>query len=344
MTLADDPWLLPSAGAFLGEIQAAVYTGALVVETDLTTAPGMVPAIRRSLEAMRWRAETLTAVGGRPADELGEYFGLSPRLDRFIVPELDQTIVVVSFGPEADGEAWRLFAERFEERRSDASAGLTLMLLDPPWREPRPKRVIWGGRLRRIDTAIWTDLHAPPDRPEPLAALAAALGIELCGWRLDLAAAIARAAKEDLVNPLGWLGRSRLPVMKGVPRFAGRVMPCPLALHAAGKQAELQLRIWRAELSALFPWLEALRQTVIDRYHTRLRVDEHLRSLGVTDVADMELGAITSQLDWSGTLSREEMATLRALRDIRNALAHRTPANPVDLLLALRMTAGWLDD
>jgi hypothetical protein len=115
-------------------------------------------------------------------------------------------------------------------------------------------------------------------------------------------------------------------------------MRCPVALLRAGNHAELERRIWRAQLTALFPWIEEVRQDVIARYRRMLTVDEHLLALGVRDVEEIELGALARQL--RSRMPRDDAYRLDSLGRIRNALAHRKPATPEDLQLTLRSTRG----
>ena len=197
----------------------------------------------------------------------------------------------------------------------------------------------WDQRLRRSDVTIWADLHAPLDRSEPVSLLAAALAVELCGWRLDLAEALARASTADLLDPLAWLLRRDTPPVAGMYRFAGRDMACPLQLAADERQEELDRRLWRAQVAALFPWLEDLRQRAIARHRKKLAVDDHLRALGVRDVDEIELGALSWQL--AQKITRDEHQAIVCLARIRNRLAHRAPALPDDIDRALSATRSW---
>jgi hypothetical protein len=183
---------------------------------------------------------------------------------------------------------------------------------------------------------IWADLHAPLDRKEPLASLSAALAVDLCGWRLDLAAGIARASDADLADPLGWLAvqaEAGVEVMGGYCGLSGESIACPLRLLHEGRSGELDRRLWRAQLAAIFPWLEEQRQGAIDRHRRRLGIDDFLRRRGITAIEDIELGGIARQL--SGRIPRSDADRLNALSRMRNALAHRTPVAAGDLAAAL---------
>ena len=94
----------------------------------------------------------------------------------------------------------------------------------------------------------------------PAMAAAAALAVELCGWRLDLAEAIVRAGRDDLMDPVGWLERRGAHPLGDARQFGGNAMRCPMALLLARDRTELERRIWRAQLIAVFPWIEEARQ------------------------------------------------------------------------------------
>jgi hypothetical protein len=230
---------------------------------------------------------------------------------------------------------WCLFLARFLRART-AHSGLAVLLLTSlgATRFENVPHLAWNGRLRRVDVAIWADLHAPLDRPEPLGTLAAALAVDLCGWRLDLAAEIARARRQDLLDPFGWL-RLRAEHAAALPcRLSGEEMACPLALSEQGRDDEIRARIWKAQLTALFPWLEQHRQRVIDRHRKLLRVDDRLRDLGVREVDDLELGTLAWQL--RNRVGRAEADLLDGLGTLRNDLAHHRVVKPGSLDRALR--------
>lgn len=228
-----------------------------------------------------------------------------------------------------------MFLGRFLKERAAAGAGLAVLLLTSASCKGGDglPLVAWNGRLRRIDVTIWADLHAPLERPEPLAMLAAALAVDLCGWRLDLAAEIARARRQDLLDPFNWL-KLRMGHAASPCRLNGQGMACPLALFEQGKDDEIRGRIWRAQLTALFPWLETHRQRVIEQHRRLLRVDQHLHDLGVRDVSDLEFGALAWQL--RNRLGRAEVETIDTLAALRNDLAHRKAVRPDFLDRALR--------
>lgn len=340
MSLSDDPWELPSARAFLSEIEGKVAGGGALVTGGISLLPGLDSAITRYFLDRSFRVELIEPTPDRlPAGSLAEVFGATPeaislarnsRLADHLAVVAAETLDTTTL------DNWRLFLARFLNARADQDAGLAILLrvsIDTARLDSLPL-VAWNGRLRRIDLSIWADLHVPLDQPEPLATLAAALAVELCGWRLDLAAEIARARRQDLLDPIGWLKARAGQGTAAHCRLDGREIACPLVLYDQGQHEEIGHRIWKAQLTALFPWLEAHRQRVIERHRKLLRVDDHLRQLGVRDVGDLEFGALAWQL--GSRLGRSESDLIECFAALRNDLAHRKAVKATVLDRALR--------
>ncbi|EME70978.1 hypothetical protein H261_05304 [Paramagnetospirillum caucaseum] len=340
MNLFTDPWRLPSAAAFLDEAEAALDCGLAVLANDDSMPYGFDEGLRARLRARDWIVETVRPVhNAAPAKALGEAFGAAANLDGLLTSSLYEHVAVIDVSrlSSSDQDAWRVFLKRFIERRATLSGGLALIIMGIPkgWAvAPDLPLLVWGDRVRRLDVTIWADMHAPIDRPELLASLATALAVDLCAWRLDLAASIAQAGKQDLFDPIGWLERQDSPPIAGVRRFGSQTLGCPILLLKEGHCKELDRRIWRAHVAAIFPWLEERRQGLVDQYRKWLHVDNHLRMLGVDCVEEIELGALAWQLE--GKVTQQAAAYLKCLARIRNNLAHRNPAFPGDIQTALR--------
>lgn len=339
MNLSEDPWQLPSARAFLSEIESQVAGGGCAAVKGGPSMPaGLDLALQQYLEANGISVTIITPqAAGLPLEAVAMPFGVPAELETLAQGGLsDHLAVIVGTGlGSAPCAAWRIFLNRFRAVRSKGASGLSVLFLAPDGFESDGVPCLgWNGRLRRVDVTIWADFHAPLDRPEPLAALAAALAVELCGWRLDLAADIARAGREDLLNPFGWLAL-RSGVGASPPcTLGGLRMSCPIALLDQGAESEIRNRIWLAQLTALFPWIETHRQKVIGRHRKLLRVNDQLRAFGVTSVDEIEFGALAWQLN--SRIARMEAEMITCFAQMRNDLAHRKPVNPSDLDRTLR--------
>lgn len=332
MTPGPDPWKLPGPGRWLDTVAGLLSHGAVVLPVDPGRPSGVVRALRDHLRMNPF--DTRAGAGQSPAATLSDAFGTAPTLEGLLNPALDQDLAIVTLAGLGQGDmaGWSVFLERFAAARAAGRGGPALLFVDPPAGLTAPPQTLaesWRATLRRGDLVIWAEEHLPATRDGLAAELAVALAVDLCGWRLDLAAALVQAALRDLAAPLDWLAS------RGEAPTAGADPPCPLALLAAGGRADLQRRVWKAQLVALFPALEEWRLEIVGRHRDRLAIDDHLRSLGVTSVEEIELGALGFQLQRS--LSRAEADRLRLLARARNRLAHRRPVEPDD---ALPLLAG----
>jgi len=344
VTLVDEPWQLPSAQAFLLDIEGEVAGGGLLVVGGPSLPPGLDGAIGRHFRDRNFVVRPIMpAPGYLPIQVLADEFQMEPNMASFAsAPVLNDHLAVVS-AESLNGPTllpWLTFLDRFLREKPERSDGLKLAILTPkqPDGFANLPLVAWGGRLREIDVAIWADLHMPLDRPEPLAALGTYLAVHLCVWRLDLVAELARARREDLINPVGWLQSRRGQASQAPCRLSGKVTSCPLALLERGEQEEVLRRIWRAQLAALFPWLEAQRQRVVDKYRRLLKIDESLRLAGIRDIDELEFGALNRQL--RSRVGREEAELLEGFATLRNELAHRRVVPPDVLGRVLRNAPG----
>ncbi len=338
MTAQGNPWLLPGPDRWLEDLAEQLRCGLLLLPPLAAAPDGLVAALLARCRGLHDCGEI--RCGPRdtrpPASILAEPLGCAPTLDALASATCDQQVMILRLADvsPAQGLSWLIFLRRFAQARRE-NPGLCVLLPDAPAAlcgQGLPCADDWRNSLSRGDRVIWAEENLPRDRSGLAAELAVALAVELCGWRLDLAAELARASVEDLTRPLDWLAR------RGSDGAAetGKGDACPLALCRGGDSAQLRRRVWRAHLFTFFPKLEEQRLDFIDRYRKRLRVDKHLSSLGVSSVEDIELGALRHQL--RGALDRDSADLLDALARLRNRLAHRQPGEPQDCrtVLAIR--------
>lgn len=321
-------------------VEEALEDRLAIVERDPGAPTGITGALERALADDYGIIEPVIAAPGRlPAQVVAEPFGARSSIAALRAPILDQSLAIVDLtaldGGDADG--WATFAERFAAIDGEGGdTGLAIVLVEaPPGLAARAGRNApdWVGHLRRVDLMIWADQHVSPAVPPLQAEMATTLSVELCGWRLDLGGQIARASIADLADPLGWLEtREGGPLPTRTIGDGTQPFDCPV--HLLGRDApELQRRIWRAQLKVIYPWLEERRQEWIERYRPSLQVNDHLRALGVTHIDEIEIGALAFQLE--NHIDRSKRDRLAMLTRMRNRLAHRRPANPDDVYVAL---------
>jgi hypothetical protein len=331
MTADPDPWGLPGLGRWLDDLVRRLDHGVAVLPSDPSRPPGVQEALRAHLRLhpVEIRADT----GQSPAATVAEAFATAPTLEALLNPVLDEELAIVSLsaiGPY-DLAPWSVFLERFAAARASGRVGPALLVTDIPADLAIPAEAMpqnWQKGLRRGDRVIWAEEHRPATRDGLAGELAVVLAVELCAWRLDLAASLVQASLDDLADPVAWLSRrAEAPIL-------GQETPCPLAILAGQRKSEIQQRVWKAQLTALFPEIESRRLEIAARHRGRLRLDDHLRGLGVASIEEIELGALRFQL--RGYLTRPEAERLDVLVRARNALAHRQPVHPEDALQLLR--------
>ena len=96
------------------------------------------------------------------------------------------------------------------------------------------------------------------------------------------------------------------------------------ALAASGKFRDVEQRIWSAEVGILFPYVEEKRQELVEELRSVLRVP-FVKRTGevVSDLRDLEIGHIESQLKSMGVIMKpDQMRLIECLRQIRNHLSH----------------------
>lgn len=343
MNQAEDPWELPSARAFLAEAAGLLDDGGGVLVGGASMPPGLPSGFEAFLHGRHTRLvvrRVAPDAAANPAATVAAAFENREIMDvAGLVADAslaDHVALITPGGTSVASEAWLVFLRRFLDARNAARATLSVYLICSATSDKlgHLPSVAWRGRLRRLDITIWADLHAPLSRYEPLASLAEALAVELGAWRLDLAGAIAAAPFEDLLDPVAlidsWRGAAAIEpdLMDGVPTV------CSIALLESGAMAELRQRIWRAQLRALFPWIEELRQRVIDRHRKRLIITQQQKLLGVHMPEDIEFGGIAYQL--RSKVTPVEAEFLLALARLRNDLAHHRPVASGDLSLVLQ--------
>ena len=95
----------------------------------------------------------------------------------------------------------------------------------------------------------------------------------------------------------------------------------------------LQRRIWNAEVGVMLPFVEEQRQDILARFAGVLRVPFMTRfGEEITDIRDLEIGHIESQLANNPAVSSSIRQLITQLRTIRNALSHLESLDPALLL------------
>ena len=273
-----DQWDLPSARAFLEDVAALLEQGGGIIVANGAVPEDLPSALEDTLRETR-EGIVIRKVEPRASASIvsviAESFGRGATDLEGLVSDaglMDHVAVVDATCIKDLSKDWIVFLRRFRYVRRDASSALSVYILcgtSPEGLDGIPV-VAWAHRLRRLDVTIWADLHARLVRTDPLPALAEALAVELGGWRLDLAAAIASAPHEQILDPISILEGWKNPGGVKSDYLDGENTFCSGVLYKNGDTAEIYQRIWRAQLKSLYPWIEEIRQQVISKHRRRL--------------------------------------------------------------------------
>lgn len=336
-SLAPSIWGLPSPRQFLSDVEATVWDGGATLVLDDSTPFGLTEQLLQRFQDSHTANELSPAQGVTPLLSLADLVGCDKNLAAVVAADNHVVIVEGRKLPVTDLAEWRVFLHRFSLARAPRDDGLAVLFLAPKgFSVEGQTRTEWAGRLKRIDAMIWAEFHVPSGRSTLFQDLAVNLATELCGWRLDLIADLVTQREEDIVHPYGWLKRNLDRASSFEGSFGTRTFSCPLHLSSSGDGKECDQRIWRAQLSSIFPWIEEHRIRIVERYKRFLRIDDRLRQLKVFEVENIELGALAYQLRQH--VPRNEFEHMEALASMRNDLAHRKPMDPQKFKRALEIS------
>lgn len=321
-------WQLPGLRRFVVTVRDLVETeGVLGLAADITMPEGFPEAVRSAFDAANYRVETCNLTN--ESDSYGRFLDLCEITDVARLQELtfDQNLLLVQL-PELTDAQEQLWEHRvYKPLRTGwevNGTGASLLLLNAP--PVLTAGLGWETFLGRGDRVIVAEQHLPQNRGSLACELAVSLAVELCGSDFQLIEDLCRASLEDLSDPINWLKQ------RPIKHFSN----CgPLGSSGEHDTRTLSLRVWRAQLASLFPWIEQQRLDFIETYRDCLTIDMVQReTYGVTEVTDLELGALKYQLKHH--LDRHKHDRLSRLAGMRNNLAHRKPADPADVLFYLK--------
>lgn len=329
-----NPWSLPAAQQFLAEVEPLIWDGGAVLTCDVSTPAGLaeqlVQHLREHMHLIRIEAQP----GTLPLAALGDACGRAGGSMAQVIEDERVFLIEAKELGATDLARWSHTLQEFAAQRKGRGHGAAVLFLGAA-NVPGLACLTWTRRLRRVDAMIWAEYAVPVARNEVMQRLAVDLAVELCGWRLDLISDLVSQREEDILEPMGWLRRNADLAVREPASFGASGFACPLHLLSVGDEAEVRRRIWSAQLTVLFPWIEERRQWLVARYRKQLYVDDHLKSLGVMVAEDIELGGLRKQL--LPFLARDDAEKLTALARLRNDLAHRKPVSADDFFLGRRL-------
>jgi hypothetical protein len=194
--------------------------------------------------------------------------------------------------------------------------------LRPAWRRPRLclaaldteagatleaglEVFVWSTQLRESDLlALVEEMDQPDVAYAVLRRLRRELILSEAGWDLDRALQLCSSKLAELLAPLSSSGKTG---------------------------SEEKSRIWKAQVSVLFPWIEEIRADLIRHHGNRLRADWWDGSARITSVEELELKHLRDQ-------ARKVLRNLGLSADLdrlvwlRNELAHLRPVSHAKLI------------
>jgi hypothetical protein len=218
-----------------------------------------------------------------------------------------------------------------------------------PGEDPPPEDVCLAAhRLSGFVTGLDILLHTHrvfEGRPMPdlLKRTAVAVTAKVSMWDAETSERLGAEKVERILDPLpvlreiaaerGWSGED-LPwhtgardVFEGAERMHSAALAAANGAGVLGPGREVLRRVWSAQVGIVLPFVEELRQEVLDRLKPALRLPFTTRfNEVITDLRDLELGHIESQMGQRPAAFPGDLRELvPRLRKVRNCLAHHDP-------------------
>jgi len=254
--------------------------------------------------------------------------------------------------------AWKAFLEDYEHAcRSRSVFERTLfciplvgaLALDPPEEDICLSRHSWQGYVDLLDMLVFTAiLLQGRQMPELLKRVVVSTIAHLALWDPIVSEYLARESLDTIFAPIpilqeiakerGWDGANEVLSLSAWHRGMKDVVDGAAKDHSAILAAchddrAIQRRIWSAEVGVMLPFVEEQRQAILARFAGVLRVPFTTRfGEEITNIRDLEIGHIESQLTKNPAVSTEMRQLIKRLRKIRNDLSHLEPLDPALLL------------
>lgn len=363
-------WSLPGPDEFVSRAVRDLEDGRSVVIGRPATGPeGIGREVQRRSDADQWRVLDRGALHGREPAELLLWLywpdmpaGTTVSARTFATCERAYGCrVLLSLEDTNAWSRWRPFLEEVSEltrhlppfdRPLFCVEVVGEAALTPARESPALVWLPWRGVVEPGDMRIYAAAQLRERRLRPHeAACAAGIIAELALWDPELADQLAREPLRSLAEPATLL--REIAVRRGWEEACSNSPADPAAWawgqaervapghswHAAilatrGDHSELRRRVWRGQVSSIFPLLEHLRVIAITRLANVLRPPFEVPGDQINDPLLLEIGHLEFILR-NGAESRADPTVREAvtrLRRMRNALAHMDLVDVDDLL------------
>jgi hypothetical protein len=348
---------LPGPSSFMHQITEDLRDGiSVVIKVNDTSPKNILGAIKEIVahECLSWsHLEKITSdplndlfAIFEPSRSAGEIISLSRLLT---LPRFQSSIIAIHLKTNENWRRWMPFIEEFayfSRSQNPLLRSQLLVVIDQTVAENTPRSdlllSVYDSQLVSLtDTKIYTICRiAKKGNLGIRDQLAAAIAAELSQWDLTLSEILCEAPLALLLNPrkvlfdyakeLHW---DKLPFPNDKEKLRGKGIYCTWSDKEEEHSAFLALRradnilgqrIWRAQVSILFPLIEMRRLEIVSKYEYLFDLPHYLPEGGViTDYADLDWGNICYQMDAKRSLVDDEIYNeAKALKIARNMLAH----------------------
>jgi hypothetical protein len=174
---------------------------------------------------------------------------------------------------------------------------------------------------------------------------------QLALWDFEFATHLANQKPEDIINPLPIIENfAKIRNWNGVDELSHYEQWCcgvknkfndnwelhSAALHVLGQHDVLLKRLWRAQVKAIFPLIEDIRQKILESIKPFLKIPFETfygkKKVVIENFHDLEIRHLFIQIKDSDVIPVKYQGLIGLIRDIRNDLAHQKPTSADNVL------------
>ena len=364
-------WQLPGPGRFVARIVQDLRDGKNAILCLPEHAPdGLANAIRSALgDSEEWSWHTLRGQeedgAADPIRLLFSRFVPQARPDALwnagaLVAEetfAGKLLWLEGLTPSA-WPAWKTFLEEYEHAcRTCSTFERTLfciplvgtLALDPPGEDVCLTHHYWQGYVDLLDMLVFTATLLQEKQLSDLQKrVVVSVIAHVALWDPGVSEHLARESLDKIFDPTpvlqeiakerSWHNENEALLTPSwcagmVDVVSGEKKVHSAVLAVRRDDSMIRQRIWSAEVGVLLPFVEERRQGILTQFDGVLRVPFTTRFGEITNIQDLEIGHIESQLADNPAVNIEMRQLIRQLRRIRNDLSHFVPLDPELLLL-----------
>jgi hypothetical protein len=337
MSRAPRQWSLPGPSAF-------VHTVAKIANDDGVAAviapPHCLPLLAAALEAVL-NQPWLPAIQARsdepPLGALSRAFEIDARSASAVPinPAAEGKAAVVEGLDATSWARWETTLRAWAAGcRQRPRFGAVLVAIVAPDCENAIKAVgvqslPWRGVIGSRDAMLWALDRVPAEIEPLLGRLAVETAVALAGWDLDAIAKLVEtfttASRRMFDVPLAMVDSGRTASWSEGTADLLDGVEFPL-LSLCGRD-EVVRRVWRAQTTVLFGWLETERSDFLKRHARAILESARRMRLPTADLDALEWAEIARLMKAAYTARDRRAELAEEAREARNALAHLEPIN-----------------